>query len=424
MGSDSSKTKKYSVVEGSKEHFALLELQKGQDYYNHFNYFEANNHYIKSLLFNYDNLVHNNLSISLGKYCVNCLKDKKLNEIVPFSFMIEEDEKIRDSIALQLKNEYISNHNNGNYGESLKYLVQSYLLEPSNDFKENILDLCYKDFIKNFKKNIKNLEKNENIKAQLNLLCSRKNKIYEHFATYLNNKGADYSYSHNNIMAKKYIDLANLLSKNYVISSNENIANKNLENSKEKENDYSYKREFEEDKRLVEILKNFNYFDTDDIIDDWTKENTIEYDKNNFSHTFEEFNKNSNYLELLKKFNDKSIDIFNSINNRVENSYVIGIGLKKLLYIELDYKNWMINIGGEIAPSFYSLLVKLLKCGFTKDISLYGEININLKPKSLKDIFGYDYGISSSKSFETPFFYVSSVKSISLRDNNDEDEQK
>ena len=51
MGSDSSKTKKYSVVEGSKEHFALLELQKGQDYYNHFNYFEANNHYIKSLLF-------------------------------------------------------------------------------------------------------------------------------------------------------------------------------------------------------------------------------------------------------------------------------------------------------------------------------------------------------------------------------------
>ena len=60
MGSDSSKTKKYSVVEGSKEHFALLELQKGQEYYNHFNYFEANNHYIKSLLFNYDNLVHNN----------------------------------------------------------------------------------------------------------------------------------------------------------------------------------------------------------------------------------------------------------------------------------------------------------------------------------------------------------------------------
>ena len=103
---------------------------------------------------------------------------------------------------------------------------------------------------------------------------------------------------------------------------------------------------------------------------------------------------------------------------------MIGIGFKKLLYIELDYKNWMINIGGEIAPSFYSLLVKLLKCGFTKDISLYGEININLKPKSLKDIFGYDYGISSSKTIETPYFYVSSVKSISLRDNNDEDEQK
>ena len=74
---------------------------------------------------------------------MNCLKDKKLNEIVPFSFMIEEDEKIRDSIALQLKNEYISNHNNGNYGESLKYLVQSYLLEPTNDIKENILNLNY-----------------------------------------------------------------------------------------------------------------------------------------------------------------------------------------------------------------------------------------------------------------------------------------
>ena len=51
------------------------------------------------------------------------------------------------------------------------------------------------------------------------------------------------------------------------------------------------------------------------------------------------------------------------------------------------------------------------------------ELNL-IKSAIKKDIFDYDYGISSSKSLETKFFYVSSVKSISLRDNNDEDEQK
>lgn len=423
MGSDSPKTKKYSVVEGSKEHLALEELKKGQDNYENYNYFEANNHYIKSLLFNYDDLTHNNLSISLGKYCVNCLKDKKLNEIVPYSLMIEKDEKIRDSIALQLKNEYIISNNKGNYEESLKYLVQSYLIEPKNDFKENIIDLCYKDFIKNFKVNIENLDKNENIKTQLDLLSSKKNNIYEHFATYLNNKGADYSYSDNDIMAKKYIDLANLLSKDYIITSNENIANKNLKISKENEhgNIYSYDKEYEKDKRLIEILKNFTYTHSEDIIDNWIRENEIHYKKNNFSHIFEGFNNNSCFLQKLKKLENKSIDIFNSLINPgpVETSCVIGVGLKKILYIELDYKNWMINLGGEYAPSFFGFLLKIFKCGYTINTNLYAEININLKPKSIKDIFGYDYGVAVSEGFETPFIYSSHVKSKSLRDDDE-----
>lgn len=174
MGADSSKKKTYSFVEGSKEHLAFKELKKGDEFYQAHNYNEANDHYIRSLLFNYDNFAHNNLSISLGKYCVNCLKDKKLNDIVPYSLLIEQDELVRDSFSKQLKNEYVISHNEGNYGESLKYLVQSHLIKPNNNIKEEILDLCYKDFTKNFKKNVENLETNENVKEQLNLLSSKK----------------------------------------------------------------------------------------------------------------------------------------------------------------------------------------------------------------------------------------------------------
>ena len=91
--------------------------------------------------------------------------------------MIEQDELVRDSFAKQLKNEYVISHNEGKYGESLKYLVQSHLIKPNNNIKEEILDLCYKDFTKNFKKNVESLETNENIKEQLNLLSSKKKRF-------------------------------------------------------------------------------------------------------------------------------------------------------------------------------------------------------------------------------------------------------
>lgn len=427
MGSDLPQKKTYSFIEGSKEHLAFKELKKGDEFYQAHNYNEANEHYIKSLLFNYDNFAHNNLSISLGKYCVNCLKEKKLNDIVPYSLMIEQDELVRDSFSKQLKNEYVISHNEGNYGESLKYLVQSHLIKPNNNIKEDILDLCYKDFTKNFKKNVESLETNENIKEKLNLLSSKKKDLNEYFATYLNNKGADYSYCHKDIMAKKYIDLANLLSNNGVIISNENIANKNLKISKNSEymDNYTIDEEYKKDKKLLEIFKNLNISDNgDNIIDKWIRENEIKYNKNNFPHIIEEFNK-SKYQKILEELKNKSIDILNSILNSIinkdsyENNCVIGKSILNILYIELDYKNWIINVGVEYSSSLYKLLKKILKFGNTISVDYYAEININLKPKSLKDIFDYDYGVFVGKNLETPLFYTSTGISKSFRNNED-----
>ena len=430
MEADSSQKKTYSFVEGSKEHLAFNELKKGNEFYQVYNYNEANDHYIRSLLFNYDNFAHKNLSISLGKYCVNCLKEKKLNDIVPYSLMIEQDELVRDSFAKQLKNEYVISHNEGKYGESLKYLVQSHLIKPNNNIKEEILDLCYKDFTKNFKKNVESLETNENIKEQLNLLSSKKKDLNEYFATYLNNKGAEFNHCHKDIMAKKYIDLANLLSNNGVIISNENIANENLKITKKSENEvnYTFDEEYIKDKKLLEIFKNLNVSNTrDNIIDKWIRENENKYNKNNFPRVVEEFNK-SKYQKILEKIKNKSIDILNSILNSIlnidtyDNNCVIGRRLLNILYIELDYKNWMINIGVEYSSSLYKLLKKILKFGNTISADNYAEININLKPKSLKDIFDYDYGVFVGKNLETPLFYTSTGTSKSFR--NSEDNEK
>ncbi len=90
-----------------------------------------------------------------------------------------------------------------------------------------------------------------------------------------------------------------------------------------------------------------------------------------------------------------------------------------ILYIELDYKNWMINIGVEFSSSLYKLLKKILKFGNTISADKYAEININLKPKSLKDIFGYDYGVFVGKNIETPYLYTSTGTSISFRNSED-----
>ena len=231
-------------------------------------------------------------------------------------------------------------------------------------------------------------------------------------------------------MAKKYIDLANLLSDNGVIISNENIANENLKISKisKNEENYAIDEEYIKDKKLLEIFKNLNVSNTrDNIIDKWIRENENKYNKNNFPRVVEEFNK-SIYQKILEKIKNKSIDILNSILNSIlnidsyDNNCVIGRGLLNILYIELDYKNWMINIGVEYSSSLYKLLKKILKFGNTISADNYAEININLKPKSLKDIFDYDYGVFVGNNLETPLFYTSTGTSKSFR--NSEDNEK
>ena len=134
------------------------------------------------------------------------------------------------------------------------------------------------------------------------------------------------------------------------------------------------------------------------------------------------YSKNQNFFDVINDYRNCPIEIVNSILNKEnETSNVIGIGLKKIFYIELDYKNWMINIGAEYGRSFWSYLKKLLGIGigYSEDFNYYGEININLKPKNLKDIFDYDHGIAKSTTFETPFFYHSTIKSQSLKNDND-----
>ena len=60
--------------------------------------------------------------------------------------MIEHDQLWRDIIASELFKEFKKFENN-KLNEALKYLMQSYILEPDFDIKEIILGICFKDFL-------------------------------------------------------------------------------------------------------------------------------------------------------------------------------------------------------------------------------------------------------------------------------------
>ncbi len=167
------KTKTFSYIVGSKEEMAFKELKNGQENYNNSNYEEATQHLMKSLLFNYDNFVHEALSNSFGKYFITCLKKNNIKEISLLFHIIKNDKKIREKVAFELKNEYFTNHNTGNFKEALKFLLQSNLLKPEKEIKENIEDLCYENFCRNFKNFIMFLDNNE-IEELLNFLNKKK----------------------------------------------------------------------------------------------------------------------------------------------------------------------------------------------------------------------------------------------------------
>ena len=415
---------------------AKEEASKGIDNLKENNYNEACNHFMKSVLFDYNDDNHTGFSIAVAKCFLIALKSQKFEDIKPLAFVIEHDQLSRDIIASELFEECKKQLKNNNLNEALKYLMQSYILESNFDIKENILEICFKDFMINFEKYIENINGNNNkiddIKTYLSIIMesSNKDKVKDIFASYLNNKGANYNKNKNNIMAEKYVELAASLSNAQNIIKNLDIAKQNLKNSEENNIDctsWKDKEEYENNKKLTEEMNNLissNY--NNDYINSWIKKNQAMFNKNTFKNELvlfnNEYSKNENFFDVINDFRNCPIEIVNSIlKKKNETSNVIGIGLKKIFYIELDYKNWMINIGAEYGRSFWSCLKKLLGIGigYSEDFNYYGEININLKPKNLKDIFDYDHGIAKSTTFETPFFYHSTIKSQSLKNDND-----
>lgn len=61
--------------------------------------------------------------------------------------MIEHDQLWRDIIAPELFKEFKKLFENNKLNEALKYLMQSYILEPDFDIKEIILGIDFKDFM-------------------------------------------------------------------------------------------------------------------------------------------------------------------------------------------------------------------------------------------------------------------------------------
>lgn len=227
-------------------------------------------------------------------------------------------------------------------------------------------------------------------------------------------------------MTKKYIDLATLLNNNIIIINNERIAEDNLKFFKRTSDNSEYDKYYDKNKKLVEIflknnLRENNYFDT--ILE---KTSTDDY-RDIFSNLLVKFNENNcqrpEFIDKLKNNENKPIDIAISIiysnDQTLEESRAIGYQPKRILrflYIVLDFKNWAINIGAEKYITLLSLFKRTI--GYSKDDSLYAELNINLRPKSLKDIFDYDYGISFNETYEIGGRYYSKSKSKSFKDDS------
>ena len=414
-----------------KDFVAFGEFSNGLNNIEDKNFNSAFDHLLKSSLFNYTDSTHDLLSIAVAECFMINLQKKNYEELKKFALIIEKDQKTREFIANVLRKEHVNQLKNKNFKESLKYLIQSYLLKPDDDIIKEILNICSYDFIVNFEKYVDSKDDSEEFKSYIKLLMnsSNKDKIKEIFSTYFNNKGAKFNNSDNYLMAEKYADLAGLLSNDDAIVKNINTVKQNLKNSNSNNKGYiSYKdeEEYKTNKSYTEIMTSLNNISYINPINNWLKNNNILYKQNTFSDELKcftsEYSKKSCFLDAILNPANKPIDIVNSLlNQNWEKGSVIGTGLKKLLYIELDYKNWTINIGTEYGHSFYKYIKRLFNWGISEDTNLYYEININLKPKNLKDIFSIDSGISKSATFNTPFFYISKTLSKSFIDNNDND---
>ena len=417
---------------------AKEEAYEGIKNLNENNYKDAYNNFLKSVIFDYNDDIHNGFSIAVAKCFLIALQSQKLDDIKQLAFVIEHDKLSRDYITSELFKEVEKQFKNNNFNEALKYLIQAYILKPDFDIKGTVLGICFEDFMTNFEKYIENINGNNNkindIKTYLSIIMesSNKDKVKERFATYFNNKGANYNNNKNYIMAEKFVELAASLSNDQNIIKNLDIAKHNLKNSEKNNIDCMSgkdKEEYENNKKLTEEMNNLissNY--NKDYINIWIKNNQAMFNKNTFKNELVAFNndysKKPNFFDVINEYRNAPIEIVNSILNKEnETSNVVGIGLKKIFYIELDYKNWMINIGTEYGCSFWSFFKKLfgIGIGYSEDFNYYGEININLKPKNLKGIFDYDHGIAKSTTFESPFFYHSTIKSQSLKNDKDND---
>ena len=131
---------------------------------------------------------------------------------------------------------------------------------------------------------------------------------------------------------------------------------------------------------------------------------------------------NQSFLKVIKEGLINLIYLIYSIlNYDSEDCLPIGIGFIEILYLEFDIKNWTIGLGSEMAYSFYETVKNIFKLEFWNSIngSVYGEIYINLKAKNLKEVFGYDIGLTFGQSFEVGPFYISTSRIKSFIDIDD-----
>ena len=406
----------------SKEQIITKKFMNGQNNSKKNDYIEHN-----------DNPTHKNFWSSYQNYFTNFLNGKKYEKIDSNSHMNEKGQKARDSIVFQIRNEYIKNNNIYNYKEDLKYLINACLNVPNNDLKQKVSELCYKDFMNDFDTYFDKLEKNPEFWKFFEFLPQNEKEIKERFAFYLKIKGAKFNLNHNALMAKKYIELANSLCNNNTLIRNEGISYKNLKNSGKNDKNFESlssidNDEFENDKKITEILKNinFNSNSSNDVKDLIKRDNTYHNKDSTLSNSLKKFNKalsqNQSFLKVIKEGLINLIYLIYSIlNYDSEDCLPIGIGFIEILYLEFDIKNWTIGLGSEMAYSFYETVKNIFKLEFWNSIngSVYGEIYINLKAKNLKEIFGYDIGLTFGQSFEVGPFYISTSRIKSFIDIDD-----
>ena len=219
---------------------AKEEAYEGIKNLNENNYKDAYNNFLKSVIFDYNDDIHNGFSIAVAKCFLIALQSQKLDDIKQLAFVIEHDKLSRDYITSELFKEVEKQFKNNNFNEALKYLIQAYILKPDFDIKGTVLGICFEDFMTNFEKYIENINGNNNkindIKTYLSIIMesSNKDKVKERFATYFNNKGANYNNNKNYIMAEKFVELAASLSNDQNIIKNLDIAKHNLKNSEKK----------------------------------------------------------------------------------------------------------------------------------------------------------------------------------------------